>query len=282
MKFALVGYGKWGQKVAAKLSKTSRLTAITANNNSALRDKLRQNQICTSVKNLDEILQDPDIESVFIATTIEKLYEIARKSLFFGKNVFLEKPGACQSEEMEDLINLASDKNLAFCVNYIYAADPAFEEFRRLVSTIQKPVSLSAVWKKEGSSSSPVLFNLASHFVYMLLEIFPEEHLKIDLLDLKQDKIDISISSDNFQFSILCHDKCDEESCHYIKCDQENLVWSPRFVRRADSVIFSCETDLLEAQLQNFEKINHQNNELHLKKCLDVSKILERIEGFVA
>ena len=48
---------------------------------------------------LDEVLKDPSVDSIVIATPADSHYEIARAALLSGKNVLVEKPICFKNKE---------------------------------------------------------------------------------------------------------------------------------------------------------------------------------------
>ncbi len=56
----------------------------------------------------DELLADPEVEAVVIATPVPTHYALAKQALEAGKHVFVEKPPAMRAAEMEELVALAA------------------------------------------------------------------------------------------------------------------------------------------------------------------------------
>jgi len=54
------------------------------------------------------------VEAVVIATSAITYYELVRKILELGKDVFVEKPLALTSEQGEELVSLAETKSIGF------------------------------------------------------------------------------------------------------------------------------------------------------------------------
>ena len=52
----------------------------------------------------DELLADPELEAVVVATPVPTHYELRKRALEAGKHVFVEKPPAMTRAEMEDLV----------------------------------------------------------------------------------------------------------------------------------------------------------------------------------
>jgi predicted dehydrogenase len=81
---------------------------------------------------VDELLNDSEVEIILNLTIPRAHYEVAKKSLEYGKHVYSEKPMAVNFVEGEELLNLANSKNL-----YIGNAPDTF-----LGGGIQKSIDL--------------------------------------------------------------------------------------------------------------------------------------------
>ena len=73
LKVGLIGYGKWGKILHEKLNKFCDVKFV-----------------CTSKD--DYIWQLENVDWVVVATPDDTHYEIVKNCLWFGKNVFCEKP----------------------------------------------------------------------------------------------------------------------------------------------------------------------------------------------
>ncbi len=63
---------------------------------------------CKAYENMDDLINDPEVELVDIATRSCDHYAHAKKALLAGKNVFLEKPMSMEAEEAEELARLGA------------------------------------------------------------------------------------------------------------------------------------------------------------------------------
>ena len=61
---------------------------------------------------VDQVLADPDITGVAIATPAVTHGELVQRALLAGKDVFVEKPLSLSVDEAQKLNDLASDKRL--------------------------------------------------------------------------------------------------------------------------------------------------------------------------
>lgn len=81
----------------------------------------------------DEILKDPDIDSVHLAVPNALHFEMSKKALLAGKHVMCEKPLAMNATETEELVALAEETGLAAGVCYNIRYYPLNLEARQRV-----------------------------------------------------------------------------------------------------------------------------------------------------
>jgi predicted dehydrogenase len=98
----------------------------------------------SAVADYRELLQNPEIEAVYISATPETThYPMARDCLAAGKHVFLEKPIAMELSEADELIALSRKHRLKFTIGYSQRFNPKFAYVRQSIrnGTIGRPVS---------------------------------------------------------------------------------------------------------------------------------------------
>jgi predicted dehydrogenase len=72
-----------------------------------------------AVGSYQELLDDPDVDIVYISTPNGLHYEWSAKALRAGKHVLCEKPFTSNAEEARKLVGLAKEKNL-ICEEAVY------------------------------------------------------------------------------------------------------------------------------------------------------------------
>jgi len=115
LKTGLVGLGYFGQKIYPYLEEAG----------------FSAEKICAR---LADILEDPKISTVLIATPFETHYEIAKKCLLAGKNVYLEKPSCESSSELAELITLAKQKGLMIFTDFTFAFSPSIRKIHEILT----------------------------------------------------------------------------------------------------------------------------------------------------
>jgi predicted dehydrogenase len=81
----------------------------------------------------NEIINDPEIDAVIIATPVASHFDLAYRALSAGKHVLVEKPVTASSEQAMKLIELAERKNLTLMVDHTFVYTGAVRRMRELV-----------------------------------------------------------------------------------------------------------------------------------------------------
>jgi len=116
-----------------------------------------------------------DVEAVAIATPIPTHHRLAREALLAGKHVLVEKPLTANSEEAEDLVNLAEKRGLSLMVGHTFEYNPAVEYLRRIIAAgeLGRIYYINATRVNLGifQPDINVVWDLAPHDVSILLFI---------------------------------------------------------------------------------------------------------------
>lgn len=82
-----------------------------------------------------DVVMDPNVDLVDIATPNAFHYEVAKAALENGKNVYCEKPLSISAEESKELAEIAAKKNVINYVGYNNTMNPANAYVRELVQS---------------------------------------------------------------------------------------------------------------------------------------------------
>jgi predicted dehydrogenase/threonine dehydrogenase-like Zn-dependent dehydrogenase len=91
----------------------------------------------------NEIIQDPDVDMVIIATRHDTHAEIAQAAAEAGKAVFLEKPMAITREDLERLDNIIRKTGVPFMVGYNRRFSPYAIKIKEFLDVKQEPFILN-------------------------------------------------------------------------------------------------------------------------------------------
>ncbi|HET9588568.1 MAG TPA: Gfo/Idh/MocA family oxidoreductase [Anaerolineales bacterium] len=84
---------------------------------------------------LEELLADPEIDVVHLATPNHLHYPHAKAALLAGKHVVCEKPLSMTAEESAELVQLAGEKKLVNAVNFNIRMYPLVHQARSMVQS---------------------------------------------------------------------------------------------------------------------------------------------------
>ena len=79
---------------------------------------------------LDDLLADPELEAVVLATPVPTHYELARRSLEAGKHVMVEKPMTFRAAEAHELREVVRRTGLTLMVGHLLRFHPAVDKLR--------------------------------------------------------------------------------------------------------------------------------------------------------
>ncbi|MGB2924720.1 MAG: Gfo/Idh/MocA family oxidoreductase [Limnothrix sp.] len=88
-----------------------------------------EHNISHSATNLDEILQNPAVEAVTLATPPFLHYKMGKQILAAGKHLLIEKPITLDADEALELYRLAESKNLVVTPDFEFRFVPAWQQF---------------------------------------------------------------------------------------------------------------------------------------------------------
>ena len=131
---------------------------------------------CKNYATPEELVNDPAIDAVFILTNLETHLEYTKLALRAGKHVLVEKPVGQSVAEIEEMRQLAAEKNLV-CLpghNYIYEASMARTKQLADEGDLGKIVSAYVMYNihhpEEVAARYPgVVRQILTHHSYILL-----------------------------------------------------------------------------------------------------------------
>lgn len=104
------------------------------------------------VNNWQEVVTDPNVDVIDIATPNAFHYEVAKVALENGKHVYCEKPLTLSAEESKTLAELAKQKGVVNYVGYNNVMNPANAYIKELVSSgkLGKIMRFSGTYDQDG------------------------------------------------------------------------------------------------------------------------------------
>jgi predicted dehydrogenase len=134
---AVIGYGYWGPNLARNLAERQEFTlrALCDRDVGQLLSFQRRHADARATRELEQILEDPAIEAVVIATPPRSHYALAKRALEAGKHVLVEKPLATRLTEATELAELAEACGLVLMPGHTFIYSPAVNAVRELIAS---------------------------------------------------------------------------------------------------------------------------------------------------
>lgn len=135
IRVGVVGCGYWGPKLVRNFDEVHGfdMAAVSDLNGERLKSiKKKYPHLVTTISYKD-VLKDPEIDAVAVATPISTHYKVAKETLERGKHVLVEKPLALESVQASELIEITEKNKKVLMVDstFLYT-----EEVRRIKEII--------------------------------------------------------------------------------------------------------------------------------------------------
>ncbi|TSA53760.1 MAG: gfo/Idh/MocA family oxidoreductase [Planctomycetaceae bacterium] len=132
-----IGVGYWGPNllrnlIANKDCSVKSVVDISGDRRDFVKDLYPRVRV---TGNVDDILSDPEIDAVVIATPVAEHFDLAMKALAAGKHILVEKPMATSVEEVEQIGEAARQKNLIAMVGHTFLFNPAVHYVKKLIDS---------------------------------------------------------------------------------------------------------------------------------------------------
>jgi predicted dehydrogenase len=132
----IIGYGYWGPNLVRNFFETPDCRVVSVSD-------LRENQLARvraryptveTTTDFRELLRDPRIDAVAIATPVSTHFELGMQALRAGKHVLVEKPMTLDVEQALRLVDEADRRGLKLAVDHTFVFTSAVRKIRELAS----------------------------------------------------------------------------------------------------------------------------------------------------
>ncbi|MFK4539636.1 putative dehydrogenase [Bradyrhizobium ottawaense] len=136
IRIGVIGYGYWGPNLARNFANSDgcRLEAVSDLEERKLAACARLHPGAITTTRFCDLIEDPDIDAVVIATPAHTHFELALSSLRAGKHVMVEKPMAQSADQVCRLIDEAERRKLTLMVDHTFLYTPAVQRIGKLIS----------------------------------------------------------------------------------------------------------------------------------------------------
>jgi predicted dehydrogenase len=134
---AVVGYGYWGPNIVRNVMERAELNLwglCEMNPERVEKFSARYPGVHTT-PDFDEVLADPAVDAVSIATPPATHYPLVKRALEAGKHVLVEKPLATTAADAEELVEIAERAGLVLMPGHTFLYSAAVNKVRDLIES---------------------------------------------------------------------------------------------------------------------------------------------------
>jgi len=135
IRIGVIGYGYWGPNLVRNCfeAASGQVTCVCDLRTERLALVSNRYPTIKTTQNFRDLIEDPSIDAVAIATPVSTHYELALRALQEGKHVLVEKPLASNTDQVQLLIDVAQKRNLVLMVDHTFVYTGAVRKIRELV-----------------------------------------------------------------------------------------------------------------------------------------------------
>ncbi|WP_144119822.1 Gfo/Idh/MocA family protein [Catellatospora sichuanensis] len=193
---AVIGAGYWGPNLVRNFQGSASFQLrwlCDLDRSRAERVVGRYSTVRVSV-DLDEVLADPEVDAVAIATPAGTHMQVALAALRAGKHVLVEKPLAVTVAEAEELVREAESRGLTLMCDHTFCYTPVVAQIRDLIHSgdLGDIMWVDSIRINLGlvQRDIDVIWDLAPHDLAVLDFIMPEGVVPVSVSAVGRDPID--------------------------------------------------------------------------------------------
>ncbi len=179
----LIGLGYWGQNLLRNFHELGVLHTACDSSESVVAAKRRQYPDVKFTTNVDEILSSAEIKAVAIAAPAAVHYDLAKRAILAGKDVFVEKPLALTVQQGEEIVALAKKYGRVLMVGHILQYHPGVLKLKAMIRAgelgkiryiYSNRLNIGKLRIEEN-----ILWSFAPHDISVILMLLGEEPVRV-------------------------------------------------------------------------------------------------------
>ena len=183
-KISLIGAGYWGKNHLRVLKELDLLHSVVEPSEEIRRERQKDFPEVIFFSEGSKVVADKKISAVVIAAPAKLHYQLAKKYLLAGKDVFVEKPLSLSAKEGEELVNIAKDNDRILMVGHILHYHPAVKKIKELLKNGEigelRYIYSNRLNMGKFRIEENVLWSFAPHDISLILSLVEAEVTNID------------------------------------------------------------------------------------------------------
>ena len=136
VRWGIIGVGDVTERKSGpgfQQAERSELVAVMRRNGALAADYARRHGVPRSYSSADELINDPEVDAVYVATPPDSHRDYVLRVAAAGKPVYVEKPMARSAAECEDMVSACARAGVGLFVAYYRRAMPRFTTVKHLL-----------------------------------------------------------------------------------------------------------------------------------------------------
>ena len=179
----MAGLGHWGPNLARNFAALAELTWL-CDSDPDRHDVASRYAQARFTSSFTEMLEDADLDAVVVATPVSTHFELARQALEAGKHVLVEKPPAMRGREMDELVALASERDLVLMPGHLLLYHPGVRRVKEMIAAGELGDVLCVYGNRQNlgiiRSNENALWSLGVHDLSVILYLLDEDPEQAD------------------------------------------------------------------------------------------------------
>jgi predicted dehydrogenase len=175
----LVGLGYWGPNLARNFDHLADLTWLCDLDQEHRASFAARYPRPRMTADYAEMLADPELDAVVIATPVPTHYALAKQALEAGKHVLVEKPPAMKGVEMDELVALAAGADLVLMPGHLLLYHPGVRKLKEIVDSGELGDMLCVYTNRQNlgivRTNENALWSLGVHDLSVILWLIGED-----------------------------------------------------------------------------------------------------------
>jgi len=210
----LIGCGQWGLNYLRAFAELDGVQLVAACDVSPdrLREARRRNRQIRTTSEVSDLVADPKVNAVIVATQATRHFEPVVAALQAGKDVLVEKPMTTDVDEARRLRDLAKSSDRILMVGHVFRYNPAVAAIQQLLASgaLGQLEYLSFTRTNLGPIRADVniVWDLMTHDVSILLHFLNERPLWVSghgAAYLRPETQDVAFATLGFQRGVVAN-----------------------------------------------------------------------------
>src|ERR1700687_1406689 len=211
VRVAVVGGGYWGKNLVRNIAALGALECVCDADQDTLAVFTEKYQV-RGTTSFAQVLADPTVTAVMLATPAEQHYRMAHEALAAGKHTFVEKPLALHASEAEALCHEAAAAQRILMVGHLLEYHPAVQRLKALIDAGElgqiRYIYSNRLNPGRFRSEENILWSFAPHDVAVILRLLGETPVRVAAHGgnyLHADIADVTVSTMEFASGVKAH-----------------------------------------------------------------------------